>query len=107
MAVRRRLVLAILPLASLARLPAQAGEFAQGPPAPGMALTRADPGMANSVPAGLSDPAASPLSPQIDPGNGRRLGGPGGGFPPLKGQLPNQRTGSRHQHVVHDICIGC
>ena len=107
MAARCRLVLAILPLASLARPPARAGEFAQVPPGPGMALWRADSGMANSVPAGPTVPAASPVPPRIDPGNGRRLNSPGGGLPPLTGQLPNQRTGARHQHVVHDICIGC
>ncbi|TXM92857.1 hypothetical protein FV223_10355 [Methylobacterium sp. WL116] len=25
----------------------------------------------------------------------------------LAGDLPNQRTGLRHEHVVRDICIGC
>jgi hypothetical protein len=88
--------------------PARAGEFAQAPPAPGMALTPPDPGMANSEAAGASSPAAPPASPQIDPGEGRRrLRALGAGFPSIGGRLPNQRTGPRHEHVVNDICIGC
>ncbi|MCJ2069920.1 hypothetical protein MKK75_14140 [Methylobacterium sp. J-030] len=110
MRVRCRLVLtpllALLPLAVF--VPARAGEFAPVPPAPGMALTPPEPGMANSVAVRPSAPPAIPAPPQIDPGEGhRRPRALGAGFPVIGGQLPNQRTGSRHQHVVHDICIGC
>lgn len=106
MRCRLALLLVLLPLATPA--PARAGEFAQVPPAPGMALTLPEPGMANSEAAGASAPAAIPATPQIDPGAGRRrLRALGAGFPSLGGQLPNQRTGSRHEHVVRDICIGC
>jgi hypothetical protein len=107
---RSLLVLAIL---TLAPLPAGAGEFAQTLPAQGMALTLPDPGMANSAPAPAPPPAAgaarpAPVSAQADlTGGRRRLRALGSGFPAIDGQLPNQRTGPRHEHVVHDICIGC
>lgn len=127
MRMRCRLVLALLPALSPVvplplATPARAGEFAQVPPAqvppaqvppaPGMALTLPEPGMANSLANSAavapSAPPSIPVAPQIDPGEGRRrLRALGTGFPSLGGQLPNQRTGSRHQHVVHDICIGC
>jgi hypothetical protein len=120
MRMRCRLVLALLPALSpvvplpvAPPAPAQAGEFAQVPPAqvpaaPGMALTLPEPGMANSAAAAPSAPPSIPVAPQTDPGEGRRrLRALGTGFPSIGGQLPNQRIGSRHQHVVHDICIGC
>jgi hypothetical protein len=104
-------------------LSCRAGEFAQAPPVPGMALTRSDPGMANSAPAPAPVPAAVPAPvPAPEPaaaapvpapsqadltGGRRRLRALGTGFPSIDGQLPNQRTGTRHQHVVRDICIGC
>ncbi|WP_267353820.1 hypothetical protein [Methylobacterium sp. GC_Met_3] len=103
-----RLSLGLLPLASLSiavLAPAQAGEFAQGLPAPGMALTLPEPGMANST---VAEPSVTPAPPQIDPDAGRRRPRMlGTGFPSIGGQLPNQRTGARHEHVVRDICIGC
>lgn len=106
MVAHSQLVLGCLIFAATAS--AQAGEFAQVPPAPGMALTLPEPGMANSDRAEPSAPAAVPVRPEGDslagPGRLRMLGS---GFPSIAGQLPNQRTGSRHQHVVHDICIGC
>ncbi|MCJ2063142.1 hypothetical protein MKK63_10520 [Methylobacterium sp. J-088] len=102
------LPLGLLPLASLSLAvlaPARAGEFAQLPPAQGMALTLPEPGMANST---VAEPSVTPVPPQIDPDAGRRrLRMLGTGFPSIGGQLPNQRTGSRHEHVVRDICIGC
>ena len=101
-----RHVLAFLIFAASAS--ARAGEFAHVPPMPGMALTLPEPGMANSEPAGPPAPAEVPAPPQSDSFEGkRRLRALGSGFPSSDGQLPNQRTGSRHQHVVHDICIGC
>lgn len=106
MVARSRLILGFLIFAAPAS--ARAGEFAQVPPTPGMALTLPAPGMANSEMAERSTSAAGPAPPQNDPLEGRRnLSMPGSGFPSVAGRLPNQRTGSRHQHVVHDICIGC
>ncbi|MCJ2052554.1 hypothetical protein [Methylobacterium sp. J-070] len=104
---RSRLILAALAAAPLS---ARAGEFAQAPPMPGMALTLPEPGMANGAPA-LPPPAAVPpvpVVPQADLTGGRRRPRVlGGGFRSVDGQLPNQRTGPKHEHVVHDICIGC
>ena len=101
-------------LATLALVPTatRAGEFAQAPPAPGMALTLPGGGMANSVATPAPPPPVvappAPLAVQADlTGGRRRLRALGSGFPAIDGQLPNQRTGQRHQHVVHDICIGC
>lgn len=106
MVAHSRLVLGVLIFAVSAS--AQAGEFAQVPPTPGMALTLPEPGMANSEATAPSAPAAVTVAPPGDPlGGRRRLKALGSGFPSIAGQLPNQRTGSRHQHVVHDICIGC
>jgi hypothetical protein len=100
-----RLFLAALVLAPAA---ARAGEFAPTPPAPGMALTLPDPGMANSTPATPPGLGAAPVAAQADlTGSRRRLRALGSGFPSTDGQLPNQRTGPRREHVVHDICIGC
>jgi hypothetical protein len=102
-----RLFLAAFVLAPAA---ARAGEFAQIPPAPGMALTLPDPGMASGTPAPAPPPAlaAPPVAAQADlTGGRRRLRALGSGFPSTDGQLPNQRTGPRREHVVHDICIGC
>ena len=103
-----RLFLAAFVLAPAA---ARAGEFAQIPPAPVMALTLPDPGMASSAPAPAPPPALAappPVAAQADlTGGRRRLRALGGGFPSTDGQLPNQRTGPRREHVVHDICIGC
>ncbi|MGH1573064.1 hypothetical protein ACRAWG_23305 [Methylobacterium sp. P31] len=100
-----RLFLGVL---TLVPLTARAGEFAQAPPAPGMALTLPDPGMANSAPAPTAPPEAAAPPPQVDPlGERRRFGALGSGFPSLEGRLPNQRTGPRREHVVRDICIGC
>lgn len=108
-----RLVVAALVIAPV---PGRAGEFAQAPPVPGMALSLPDPGMASGAPEPASLPAPSPV-PTTDPpaparaeagsADGRRLRALGSGFSAVEGQLPNQRTGSRHQHVVRDICIGC
>ncbi|MBP1178658.1 hypothetical protein JOE48_000622 [Methylobacterium sp. PvR107] len=100
-----RLFLAAFALASAA---ARAGEFAPAPPAPGMALTLPDPGMANSTPATPPGLGAPPVAVQADlTGGRRRLRALGSGFPSTDGQLPNQRTGPRRERVVHDICIGC
>jgi len=110
MRVRCRFVLVLLfmPCVLDAFAPAGAGEFAPMPPVPGMAVTLPEPGMANSEAVGSSVPAEVPAAPRTDSGEGRRrLRALGAGFPSIGGQLPNQRTGSRHQHVVHDICIGC
>lgn len=100
--------LALLSLASLplaASAPARAGELAQSPPAQGMALTLPEPGMANST---VAERSVTSVPPRVDPDVGRRqLRMSGAGFPSIGGQLPNQRTGSRHEHVVRDICIGC
>lgn len=107
MPVRFRLILVVLASASV---PAQAGEFAQAPPTPGMVMTRPDPGMANSPAMPVPDAAAPAQRPpaSVDPAAGRRrFQGVGSGFSAMDGRLPNQRTGQRRQHVVHDICIGC
>ncbi|MBE7248146.1 MAG: hypothetical protein INR63_24640 [Actinomycetospora chiangmaiensis] len=104
---RSRLLLAALVAVPLS---AQAGEFAQTAPAPGMALTLPEPGMASGAPVPASPPAAvpPPVAPQADlTGGRRRLKAVGSGLPPIEGQLPNQRTGPKREHVVHDICIGC
>lgn len=108
MPTRCRLVLVLFTLGSHGPALAGAGEFAQIPPAPGMALVPLEPGMAHGE---IGDPfakATGSLSPQTDIAVGqRRLRVLGGGFPTAAGRLPNQRTGARHQHAVHDICIGC
>lgn len=111
MPVRYPLALALLPFVTV---PARAGEFAPVPPPPGMALTSPKPAITKpAVPKpAMADSEAvrapTPASSQIDPGEGQRhLRALGAGFPSLGGQLPNQRTGSRRQHVVNDICIGC
>jgi hypothetical protein len=104
---RGRLILAVL---AAAPLTARAGEIAQAPSGLGMALTAPDPGMANGSPAPAPTPAAGPPTvPQKTDltGGQRRLGALGSGLPAADGQLPNQRTGRRREHVVHDICIGC
>lgn len=104
MRVRCRLVLALLTTCA----PARAGEFAPVPPVPGMALTLPEPGMVKSEAAEPAAQSAAPAPPSIDPGQGRRrLPALGTGISSSGGQLPNQRTGPRHTHVVHDICIGC
>ena len=96
-----RLILAVLAAAPLS---ARAGDFAQTPPTPGMALTPPapgpTPGMANVAP-------AIPLAPPADLAGNRRSRALGSGFSSTDGQLPNQRTGPRRTHAVHDICIGC
>lgn len=96
--------------------PAPAVEgMAVGPPALGMAVAPPDPGMAGGGPASdsaLPLPDARPEAGQdrraviavLPPRRPRALGGV---FPNEDGQLPNQRTGRHHEHVVHDICIGC
>ncbi|MBE7204239.1 MAG: hypothetical protein INR70_41495 [Parafilimonas terrae] len=67
--------------------------------------------MASGAPAPAPPPALAappPVAAQADlTGGRRRLRALGGGFPSTDGQLPNQRTGPRREHVVHDICIGC
>jgi len=113
---RGQAILAALALLVLAAGPAIAQNLAAPPPALGMAVPLADPGMAN-VP-----PATPPLSPQqaeprpapaltanpvILPPVARPLRGLGSGLANEGGQLPNQKTGHRHEHVVRDICIGC
>ncbi|SFM13747.1 hypothetical protein [Methylobacterium pseudosasicola] len=86
----------------------QAGEFAANPPAQGMVMPLPDTGMANSAPSAAPSPAAPAPSTTAEPANGRRrLQALGSGFPSTEGRLPNQRTGPRREHVVHDICIGC
>ncbi|MEE7449490.1 hypothetical protein MRF4_17675 [Methylobacterium radiotolerans] len=103
-----------LALLVAAPLPGRAGEFAQVPPVPGMALTLPDPGMANGAPAPAAAPtpapaaeAPAPVRTVSVPAVERRFRALGSGFSSMAGQLPNQRTGQRHQHVVRDICIGC
>jgi hypothetical protein len=92
-------------------LQVQAGEFAHVPPAQGMVMPLPDPGMANSAPSPAQEPEAAPPAPPppvVDPAGGRRrYQALGSGFPSTDGRLPNQRTGPRREHVVHDICIGC
>jgi hypothetical protein len=92
-------------------LSVRAGEFAQTAPAPGMALTLPESGMANGAPAPAPPSAVdapAPVAPQVDLAGGRRrLRALGSGLPAIEGQLPNQRTGPKREHVVHDICIGC
>lgn len=110
--LNRRVVAApVLALLVAAPLPGRAGEFAQVPQAPGMALTLPDPGMANGAPAPAAAPTAAPAPAPVKaasvPAVERRFRVLGSGFSSLDGQLPNQRTGQRHQHVVRDICIGC
>lgn len=102
---RSRLILAAFAAAPLS---AQAGDFAQVPPVPGMALTHPEPGMAIGTP--VPPPAAAspvPAAPQADLTMGRRPKALGTGRTSADGQLPNQRTGPKRDHVVHDICIGC
>jgi hypothetical protein len=75
------------------------------PPWTGMALTSPP---ARAVAAQPSATAAQEVAHRVDGlprRQPRRL--LGGGFRSLDGQLPNQRTGPMHQHVVRDICIGC
>lgn len=92
-------------------LQAQAGEFAQVPPAQGMVMPLPDPGMANTAPDPVREPGAAQTAPPpsaVDPAGGRRrYQALGNGFPSADGRLPNQRTGPRREHAVHDICIGC
>ena len=109
MPVRCRLILVALVCAPL---PARAGEFASTAPTQGMVMPLPDPGMANSAPSAAPPPdAATPAPPPplvADPvGGRRRFPVLGSGFPSTEGRLPNQRTGPRREHVVHDICIGC
>ncbi|QEE39326.1 MULTISPECIES: hypothetical protein [unclassified Methylobacterium] len=109
MPVRSRLILVVLVCAPVSAL---AGEFAPTAPAQGMMMPPPDPGMANSVPsqAPPADAGApAPVQPATaDPAAGRRrFQVLGSGFPATDGKLPNQRTGPRRAHVVHDICIGC
>ncbi|WCS27122.1 hypothetical protein LOK46_10005 [Methylobacterium sp. NMS14P] len=113
--LNRRVVAApVLALLVAAPLPGRAGEFAQAPPAPGMALALPDPGMANGAPAPTAAPPPAPAAEVPAPVKAvsvpaveRRFRALGSGFSSIDGQLPNQRTGQRHQHVVRDICIGC
>ncbi|MGU3667816.1 hypothetical protein ACLBX9_26825 [Methylobacterium sp. A49B] len=67
--------------------------------------------MANGVPARAPPSAAetpAPVAPQVEfQGSRRRFKALGSGLPVIDGQLPNQRTGPKREHVVHDICIGC
>ncbi|MHB2207015.1 hypothetical protein [Methylobacterium sp. CM6257] len=75
------------------------------PPWTGMALTSAPARAVAALPPAV---AAQPVAHRVDGlprRQPRRL--LGGAFRSLDGQLPNQRTGPMHQHVVHDICIGC
>jgi len=108
MPVPCRLILVALACAASS---AQAGEFAATPPVQGMVMSLPDSGMANSTPNPAPPPEAAapaPASTSADPANGRRrLQAFGSGFPSIEGRLPNQRTGPRREHVVHDICIGC
>lgn len=94
--------------------PGRAQGIAARPPALGMAVPLPDPGMAS----GAADPppvpaVARPLPPPPSPDplqaapRPKRPRGLGSGFATTDGRLPNQRTGSRHEHVVRDICIGC
>ena len=82
--------------------------IAPAPATPGMAMTRPGVGMANGpsavtlvAPAGESRHVVD-ARPRL-----RHIDGLGDKPPSPDGALPNQRTGSRRQHVVHDICIGC
>ena len=102
---RSRLILAALAAAPLS---ARAGEFASVPPVPGMALSFPEPGMASGIP--VPPEAAAPpvpVAPQADPTGSRRPRAPANGRIATDGRLPNQRTGPKREHVVHDICIGC
>ena len=88
--------------------------IATAPPALGMAVPLPDPGMANDSPSALPAPVGADAGqPHVEerfgvgvPGR-RRPRGLGSGFADARGRLPNQRTGPRHEHVVHEICIGC
>ncbi|MCJ2093382.1 hypothetical protein MKK67_12925 [Methylobacterium sp. J-072] len=107
MPVPCRLILVVMVCAASS---VQAGEFASAPPTQGMVMPLPDPGMVNSAPSTAPPPeAATPAQPATaDPAAGRRrLQALGSGFPSTEGRLPNQRTGHRREHVVHDICIGC
>ena len=113
---RGQAILAAPALLVFAVSPAGAQNLAAPPPALGMAVPLADPGMANVPPAAPPQPTpqAEPRSapaltatPVIVPPVPRPLRGPGSGLANEGGQLPNQKTGRRHEHVVRDICIGC
>ena len=113
---RRVVAVPAVALLVVAPLPGRAGEFAQVPPVPGMALTLPDPGMANGAPAPAPTAAPAPAAAAEPPAPVRAASVPaverrfrslGSGLSSIDGQLPNQRTGQRHQHVVRDICIGC
>lgn len=105
---------ALLALPFLAPHLALAQGIAAAPPVLGMAVDPPDHGMAIVQPAPVPEsPSASARQSPMDnrevlaaPGR-RRFRGLGSGFADAKGQLPNQRTGQHHEHVVRDICIGC
>lgn len=107
------LILAGGPSAGSSPLAAAEG-IAAPPPALGMAVPLPDPGMAGGAsdrvpPAGdvPRRPAEPPPAPVLAEPRPKRPPPLGGAFPAGNGQLPNQRTGRHHEHVVRDICIGC
>lgn len=113
---RGQAILAAPALLIFAVSPARAQNLAAPLPALGMAAPLADPGMANVPPAAPPQPApqveprsapALTATPVIVPPVPKSLRGSGSGLTNEGGQLPNQKTGRRHEHVVRDICIGC
>lgn len=113
---RGRAILAAPALLLLAVGSAGAQNLAAPPPALGMAVPLAEPGMANVPPSVSPQPApqaepqpapAIATTPPIVPRVPRLPRGLGSVQANGGGQLPNQKTGHRHEHVVRDICIGC
>ena len=112
-AVLGALLLAGGPLAGPSPSAAAEG-IAAPPPALGMAVPLPDPGMAGGAADRAPPPGDTPRRPPEPPPapvlaqpRPKRPPALGGAFPTGNGQLPNQRTGHRHEHVVRDICIGC
>ncbi len=88
--------------------------FRLAPAATGMALTLPWHGMALTArqqPLDTPRPAPSPILDAVHamnlPPAYRRVQLSRGAEPLPGGKLPNQRTGPKREHVVHDICIGC
>lgn len=104
MRAARWLLLAAL---ATAPRPGLAQGIALAPTAPGMAMTPPGAGMADTSPAAPVTGPVTPTRPMAEPPHlvddrpGLRR------TPAPDGTLPNQRTGPRRAHVVHDICIGC
>lgn len=108
------LALAMAILCGAVPSPVAAQNIAAPPPALGMAVPLPDPGMASGAAAPATPPAeARPVPPQpahdpvVAAPRPKHPRGLGSGFATTDGKLPNQRTGSQHEHVVRDICIGC